>query len=215
MPRNPKLHGVIRITGLGIAMACASILPSGAGEPDLVTRIEKANEAYGKARNVADEAYRKELAEAIAGAGQVEVCLLEALVVDRVPEAGSDGDWVKRLPADRFPIFPYMGSVEILKRRLLIPGEIAALMPSLRSTIAITAEEEAKAGSALCHDPIHGLRVMEGDRVMFQTSVCYRCNNFSMIYPDGRAEFYALTSPEFRKVMELLMPIPGGEKKGE
>jgi hypothetical protein len=124
-----------------------------------------------------------------------------------VDDAKFDSAWALRLPEDRFPIVPYGSSSKILKRKTLTADEVKLLMPSLQATIGV----EKNMGGALCHYPIHGIRIWDGDDVIFQTSICYHCSNFYLSYPYGGADWTNLSDPNFQKVMKQLMPIPQAE----
>jgi len=39
--------------------------------------------------------------------------------------------------------------------------------------------------SALCHEPAYGLRFFNGDKLALETSVCFKCCNFSVQTPSG------------------------------
>lgn len=165
--------------------------------------MEQADKRYEEALEKAEAAYRKDLAEAISPAMEIEVFLLSGMAEDKVES--TDRGWQKRLPRDRFPIAPYGSTSTILQRKRLSPDEVKALMPSLKATVGAY-----RADGILCHYPIHGIRITNGDEVIFQTSICYQCMNFYIEYPDwiNRASWTGLSSKEFQEVMERLMPIP-------
>jgi hypothetical protein len=66
-------------------------------------------------------------------------------------------------------------------RRHYSSDEIALLMPRLKATIGVA----ENTGGPMCHFPIHGIRIGDGEDIIFQTSICYECGNFYMPYPYG------------------------------
>ncbi|WAC21500.1 hypothetical protein OVA24_08895 [Luteolibacter sp. SL250] len=171
--------------------------------PEIKAAIEQADKRYDEALEKAEAAYRRDLAEAISPAMEIEVFLLSGMGEEKVKS--TDRGWQKRLPRDRFPIAPYGSTSKILQRKRLSPDEVKALMPSLKATVGAY-----RANGILCHYPIHGIRVTNGDEVIFQTSICYQCMNFYIEYPgwSSGASWTGLSSKEFQEVMERLMPIP-------
>lgn len=201
-----RLRGMKRCALLcsivSFVLACSGI----ADESSISSKIEKASGAYSDAIEAAYQSYRKAFSDAIAGATNVEVYLLD-FETKPVKGATEFSSWILDLPKDQFPILPYVATSRILKRKKLSADEIALLMPSLQATIAV----EKNNGGAMCHFPIHGIRIWSGDEIVFQTSICYQCMNFYMTYPFGRASWTGLSDPKFREVMEKLMPIPQAE----
>jgi len=171
----------------------------------LAKAVSGAGDKHFQAMNVVNAAYRKDLAAALAGATEIEIYLLESASFP-VEKAGYD--WEHDLPEDQFPIIPYKQSSKILQRKKLTAEEVKRLMPSLQETIRA---EGAPAG-VLCHYPIHGIRIRDGENILFQTSICYECGNFYMAYPlvEG-ANWEGLSGKEFEKVMKELIPIPQKE----
>lgn len=168
--------------------------------------IEKVRRRYSEAQEEVAAAYRKNLAEVISSAVEVEIFLL-----DFESEKVDSGHyfWDSRLPKDQFPIVPYGSATKILQRKKLSADEIKSLMPSLKATVGV----EKNSYGAMCHFPIHGLRISNGEEVIFQTSICYECMNFYTEYGSGgqNASWTGLSSKEFQEVMEHLMPIPASE----
>ena len=163
-------------------------------------KIEQAVNAYVKSMEASRIAYRKALSAAISDASRVEVMLLGTISrANKSSDPFSDAD-----KAHTFPILPYESSATILKRKELTAEEIASLMPELQTTITSLGE----GAMAACHEPIHAVRVYIGETVVFETSICYHCNNFYMTYPFDGAHWECLTSPKFQAIMEKLMPFP-------
>lgn len=168
--------------------------------------VSKADDAYRVGMQKLRSEYRKAFADAISSTTKIEVYLLD-FESTNVRGVKDDLTWVAGLAEDQFPIVPYRGQSKILKRKMLSADEIRLLMPSLQKTIAV----EDDMGGVLCHFPIHGIRVWDGDDIVFQTSICHHCGNFYMTYPYGVVRWTSLSNSEFGDVLEQLMPIPQKE----
>ena len=186
----------------------------GAAEPPEAPKTEEkvdpfyaAWEAYHKDIETAERNYRVALSKALTEAVTIEVYLLD-FETKKVEDAREDFEWFTRLEEDQFPIIPYYASSKILKRKKLTAEEIKLLLPSLQAVVGV----EKSHGGAGCHFPIHGIRISSNSETIFQTSFCYHCSNFYTLYPSDRADWTSLSSKEFQKIMEQLMPIPQEEK---
>jgi hypothetical protein len=174
----------------------------------LLKLLDKADDQYFDALLKARAEYRESLSKALEHAEEIELFLLD-FETEEVEDAADIADWDTDLPKGQFPIIPYGASAKVLQRRKLTTAERDSLLPSLRITIAGTGPD--RKSSALCHFPVHGIRVWSDDKVAFQTSVCYFCRNFYIKYPWSDADWMVLTDPAFKKTMERLMPIPQEE----
>ena len=175
-------------------------------QQNVASLISKADEAYRGGMETLEADYRKAFAEAIGSATKIEVYLLDFEMTD-AEDAQRDSVWAIRLAEDQFPIVPYGNQSKILKRKMLSADEIKLLMPSLQKTIAV----EKNSGGAMCHFPIHGIRVWDAEDIVFQTSICHHCMNFYMTYPFGGAGWTSLSDPTLRTVLEQFIPIPQKE----
>lgn len=90
---------------------------------------------------------------------RIEVFLLSGGVQDD----GGDGT---------FPIRPYKKFSKIEKKQDLRNEEAKKFCATWRS---LTFDMWSQAA---CHFPIYGLRFYEGDKLQFETSVCFGCSNF-------------------------------------
>ena len=181
-------------------------MPLVAFSGDASQKVDEAKRAFYEAANKQEAAYRKALGEAILNATRCEVFLLDFNIPhDKKKESFFD------YPSDddHFPIRPYSAETKILKRRVLTVDEFQRLKQSLVETVSVA----ESSGGALCHMPIHGLRVFDGDEMIFETSICYGCSNFYVAYPLGDAGWVGLSAKDFDKAMETLMPIPESERK--
>lgn len=172
------------------------------GEEESLLRkqLDKAEEELRKAH----VAYQTSFAEAITHATHVEVYLLDA--AERKKADPFDDS-----PKEFFPVLPYESVVRIKQTKKLTPEELQLLMPALKVTLT-----PARGGkSFLCHDPIHGIRVWDDGELVFQTSVCYTCNNFYRSQPGGDAFWVPLPNTQLQEVMEKLMPIPETVDEGK
>lgn len=61
----------------------------------------------------------------------------------------------------------------------------------------------------LCHEPAYGLRFYKGARLLFETSVCFKCHNFSTAIFGGGFWGFDAEAPqaaELLKQLEQLLP---------
>lgn len=150
--------------------------------------------------------YRKAFAQSLGTSVQItkaEVFLLDATMTGAT-DISEDPFASPAANSKRFPIKPYGKETRILDSKVLTPEEQKLLLPILRETIA--AKETGE--QALCHLPIHGVRLWSGDDLIFETSLCWKCNNFYMAYPLERATWCSLTQPALKQIMDQLMPLP-------
>jgi hypothetical protein len=59
---------------------------------------------------------------------------------------------------------------------------------------------------ALCHEPAYGLRFYRGKKLLFETSVCWECHNFTV--RDGFMGFHATAPPAQRFLQSLNRHLP-------
>jgi hypothetical protein len=90
---------------------------------------------------------------------RIEVFLLDG----GVQNEGGDGT---------FPIRPYKQFSNIEKKKEIKGEEAKKLCNTWRS---LTFDMWSQ---AMCHFPIYGLRFYQGDKLQFETSVCFGCSNF-------------------------------------
>lgn len=72
---------------------------------------------------------------------------------------------------------------------------------------------EDPTGGAMCHDPVHGLRIVFDDKSFesIELSLCWACSNIGFAYPDGNT--YLDTTPQLQTLINSLVPIPETELK--
>lgn len=172
------------------------------------SKLDKAESAYYKDLNIAKKNYRKALAAALDDAAQAEIYLLDGEIEPLPKENDVRFDKTTPNPANTFVIAPYHSISKILKSRLIEEVELAKLLPHLKQTVGV----EQNTSGAMCHDPIHGIRVWDKDhRILFESSFCYKCGNFYITYPnygESSPQWTGLSQKEFVKIMTELMPIP-------
>ena len=144
------------------------------------------------------------MAKLFESADKIEVFLLDFKMLDADEYRILGWD---RLPADYFPIPPYARKSKILQRRTLSRDEVTKLLPALRENVGV----EKNHGGAFCHYPIHGVRLWSGEKLIFQSSFCWSCLNFYVVYPDLTADWVGIETKELKQVMSELMPIPEKE----
>ena len=154
--------------------------------------------AEGMAKSAA---IRERTAEAITPADRVDVYLL-----DPAREAGGAG---------AFPLRPYgpQAVTGIHGVKTLEAETAARLLVLWAGTLR---DEEGR--QAHCHYPIHGLRFFRGDSLLYETSLCWVCNNYYagsgqgydwLGLPGGYPEGPPTSScAGLRQLLESLLPIP-------
>ena len=165
--------------------------------------LDDAVHAFFETQEKAQAAYRKSVAAALEKADTVEIFLLD---FETMKEPSAEAMfWDTRLPKAFLAISPYKTKSRILQRKVLTTAERTRLIPLLQRALNFE-----YGGGAFCHYPIHGIRFSIGDEILFQTSLCWLCTNFSVTYPDGGG-FVSITVPELKEVCHELMPIPKEE----
>ncbi|MEP6670035.1 MAG: hypothetical protein ABJF10_12825 [Chthoniobacter sp.] len=170
-----------------------------------ISKLDAATNSYYDTIKSAQTAFRKTLGESLAEGTKMEIYLLD---FDLKRYTGTSAtNWKSNLPKDQFPIGPYKKVTRILKTKTLDAEEMKKLLPSLQATVGV----EKNSYGAMCHFPIHGLRVWMGYRLILETSFCWMCGNFSLEYPDFSDSWVGLEGTKLKEIMNELMPIPKAE----
>jgi hypothetical protein len=179
-------------------------------EPDAVQmKYWEADESFTKSEEAAQAAFRKSIAELFASADKGVVYLLD-FETKEAPTL-QFGWWRDdarggTLANDLFPIRPYGATSKILAQRALGPAQIRKLAIPLSAMVAGSGEDMG----ALCHFPIHALRLWRKNTVLFESSFCWTCGNYYLGYPNDKSRWHAVT-PAMQKAIIDLMPIPRKE----
>ncbi|MEM7147952.1 MAG: hypothetical protein AAF591_22805 [Verrucomicrobiota bacterium] len=104
-------------------------------------------------------------------------------------------------------IAPYDKRTKILKTREVEPKVRQELLDVLSAAIA----EPEHTGGALCHYPIHGIRIYRGGELLHEGTFCWVCGNFGFSYPQGST--WLDTNAELKNVFMTLLPIPDAERE--
>jgi len=159
--------------------------------------------AYFKATEQAEAEYRQAFAASLSKATKAEIYLLDFEVQHHDP---GDLQWQIHPPKDQFPIQTGK-TCRILKKRILNDGEIKKLLPSLQATIGVKENH----GGAMCHFPIHGLRLWIGDRLVLETNICWSCHNLYLQYPDYTLGVIGAWNKTLEGIIKDWIPIPEEE----
>ncbi|MEK7950164.1 hypothetical protein [Luteolibacter soli] len=188
-----------------ISVLAGAISLSGAfAESDAEKGISEAESRFYEAKSKIDSDYRRDFAEALSKGETIEVYLLD-FETERTP---SDFlYWDTRLEEDEFPIIPYGAKSKILKRAILTDDQKRDFLPKLQKVIGVQGDV---GGGAFCHMPIHGVRITAGEKIIFQSSFCWKCGNFAFTYPD-RPAWIEIHGSEIAEAFNKLMPIPQSE----
>jgi hypothetical protein len=194
----------------GLGSLCA-IAPAGSAEPDLPAcgnpdqLLREARERFAAAKESLQAEFRAALVRALPLADRVEAFLL-----DFEPSLEPGGDPFDESGAT-FPILPYRKATKVLKR-LTVKGPDAA---DLQRLMAATLKKGDAGGAAACHFPIHGLQFFKGDSQLYATSLCWKCANYYVQYPDeyDTAQWLGMQNPDLEKLMNKILPVPESELK--
>ncbi len=156
--------------------------------------------AYFKAVDQAKAEYRQGFAASLSKVTKAEVYLLDFEVKHHDPR---DIEWQIHPPKDQFPIETGKTS-RILKQEALSDAELQRLLPSLQTVVGV----KESGGGAMCHFPIHGLRLWIGDEMVLETNICWNCHNLYLNYPDRTMGVIGIWNAKLEEIMKELMPIP-------
>lgn len=167
----------------------------------LETALSEARTDYYKGEEELAKRYRAKLAEILNLADAVEIYRLDFSMAGEVPE-GNENDF--------FPIKPYGQMSEILARKRLTGEDLNAC----RNATAELLKTPEDSGGAFCHYPIHGVRFLRGEEVVFESSFCWKCSNYYLTFPnnvEGGASWCGIDSDGIQKFLEAQLPIPQSE----
>lgn len=187
------------LTTLLITAIC--IVGETAAEGAAEKALSEAESRYYEAQAVIESKYRKDLATTLATADRIEVFLLDFEMEDTPSDFFY---WENRLEEEEFPILPYGSKSSILKRAILGDEELKTFVPALQKVVGVQGDPGT---GALCHFPIHGVRVFSGETMLFQSSFCWKCQNFALAYPDAPA-WVGISGTKLFEVFTDVMPIP-------
>lgn len=141
--------------------------------------------------------YRQAIAKQVLHADRVIVHIVS---FDDLSDEDFFGD-----PKDQISVSPYGKVTKSIKEKELSGKERNELLPALAEQIA----KPGHMGGALCHFPVHAVRVYHGERLIYEGTFCWVCENFGFTYPSGAA--WLDTSEEMEAVFNQLLPIPDTE----
>lgn len=97
------------------------------------------------------------------------------------------GDDSELLP-ETFPILPYGDEAPIFGKKELVDAELAEFLENWRG------QEPIHGVQAMCHLPAYGFRLCKDDRLIGETSLCWKCSNFYVrLYP-GLSTWYGFNA---------------------
>lgn len=116
-------------------------------------------------------------------------------------EDGLDGGDEK----EAISIAPYGTRTKILSAKEIGEVDRRSLLDALSAAIA----KPEHSGGAMCHFPIHGVRVFAGDELLHEGTFCWVCGNFSFSYPQGSG--WLDTNADLKAIFSTAVPIPQSE----
>ncbi len=157
---------------------------------------------HSKKQQRKDRARRVSVADTFKTADRVEIYLLEFSIGEDTRHAPKKGDEV-------FPVRPYGTETKVLNKRTVLTSDV----PKWSITAAKLVASDKKAGGAFCHYPIHGIRIYAGDLLLFETSICWVCDNYYFTYDDA-SRWVGLNEDanDLKALLDQFMPVPETEK---
>jgi len=188
----------------------------GAKQSEIADKIDELGQAYWNALAEANQKYMEGLASLLTNANSIVIYLLDKEIIRREADDDPFGFGTEKR-ADEFPIAPYNGYVKYLKSVVLSDEEREAFLP----VVANLMTNSDPMGGAMCHFPVHGIRILIKDQgleggLLFETSICWKCNNFYLTTPGGS---YWTGLPKSGdngfKILNNLLPIPEDRLKNK
>jgi len=105
-----------------------------------------------------------------------------------------------------FPILPYDGAVCKIVDEVEVSGKQADAICKLWRTL------NDEPNQAMCHSPPYGFRFYRGEKMEYETSMCWKCNNYYGPNDAGKQIWYGLKkdkqSATLLKLCKKLLPHP-------
>jgi hypothetical protein len=162
--------------------------------------MQKPTDIFFEKLEVIRAEYRKGFSEELKKCDRIYIYLVDFDdIIDTFDPFSGDDE-------KRIRIHPYgHQSTKILKEKELTVAEKKIILAVLADQISV----ETQHGGAFCHFPIHGLKAYSGDRLLLESTFCWKCGNFGFDYPNG-AQWLDATK-EMEVVFKQLLPIPESE----
>lgn len=108
---------------------------------------------------------------------------------DRVELFRLDVDWESSDPPpdvpsekqskDRFLLRSFNGSIRDTENPYLdVVAQVTIKGTRCKAILATWRKLKFRPNGAFCHTPVYGMRVYRNDKLLFETTVCWRCHNF-------------------------------------
>jgi hypothetical protein len=167
--------------------------------------LTKAHDTFMMSYMNARSAYQEGLAKALLSVDRAEVFLLDFDITNNEERSYGLNCGFAVIPGTKFPIYAMGTTADIKEQKRASPDE------SKRIGIAFSAAvQESKLSEDYCHFPIHGLRLYQGSELILETSICWTCHTFVMIYPNCSDLMKFQSEPLF-DILTRIMPIPESE----
>lgn len=143
--------------------------------------------------------YRAGKAELIKKADRVVVYLVDFDGISDEDAFGGGDD------SEKISIAPYGKRTKILSTKETGEVDRRKLLDILSAAVA----KPEHSGGALCHFPIHGVRIYAGEELLHEGTFCWVCGNFSFSYPQGSG--WLDTNADLKGIFETVIPVPQSE----
>jgi tetratricopeptide (TPR) repeat protein len=176
-------------------------------KPSVSAKEPRTTDSYHEITKAARGEHREKLATSLLEADHAEIFLLDFDIVPnkQLSRLTAHQSGLDRIPGTKFPIYPMGTTADVLDRKTLTKEQLVPLLPHLAA--AVRTEE---GGHDWCHFPIHGLRLYRGKEEVFESSFCWVCSTFTLLYPD-HSDLHAVRDEELQRLIEQWMPVPATE----
>lgn len=180
------------------------LIPTVSADPgeswEVIEPVTKpARDEYLQDLEAARGKYRAKLATILEKADAVEIYQFDGTTEPKAPQGQEE---------NYFPIVPYEQVAKIIVRKMLAGDKLLECRKATASLMT-----EAGGAGMLCHYPAHGVRFLRDKEVIFETSICWKCQNFYIAYPyDKNASWEGVTTKELQDFLSRELPLPPEEK---
>lgn len=154
---------------------------------------KSADEKFDEKLSEAQTAYRKDIAAEYLKADKVTIHLVDSGFW-RAEDVTKREDFIPLLLRETFS--------KVLESKTLDAGEREKFL-ALFSGLA--AKDDNISG-LLCHYPFHAVRIYSKDKLIYEGTFCWECQNFAFRYPTGSD--YLSTSKELQAFLNAVLPDP-------
>ena len=164
----------------------------------------QAGQQHFEAVTKADQEYRAAVAKTFQFADRIEVFLLDFSM-------GADPAYEPKKGDAVFEIRPEEKKTKIIKFATVPANELA----KWREAAAKLYRAKIETWAAGCHYPVHGIRIYAGDKLLLETSFCWKCSNYYFTNASLGSSWVTMgkDADDVKTLLHELSPIPEDEKR--